>query len=41
MTERKPPGEAWESCAERNIRAARDEGAFDALPGFGRPIPAR
>ncbi len=29
----------WESYAEALIRAAQDEGQFDNLPGFGRPIP--
>lgn len=39
MSERKPPGESWESFAERKIREAQAEGQFDNLPGFGRPIP--
>lgn len=29
----------WESYAEALIRAAQEEGQFDNLPGFGRPIP--
>jgi Domain of unknown function (DUF1992) len=37
--ERKPPSESWESFTDRRIREAREEGAFDALPGFGKPIP--
>jgi hypothetical protein len=37
--ERKPPSETWESFAERRIREAQEEGAFDALPGIGKPIP--
>jgi hypothetical protein len=37
--ERKPPSETWESFADRKIREAQEEGAFDALPGFGKPIP--
>jgi hypothetical protein len=37
--ERKPPSESWESFADRKIREAQEEGAFDALPGFGKPIP--
>jgi hypothetical protein len=37
--ERKPPSESWESFAERKIREAQEAGAFDALPGFGKPIP--
>lgn len=39
MTERKPALEKWESFAERKIREAMEEGEFDALPGFGQPIP--
>jgi len=39
MTERKPLLETFESFAERQIRAAQAEGAFDSLPGFGQPIP--
>ena len=39
MSERKPPGETWESFTERRIREAQAEGAFENLPGFGRPIP--
>ena len=38
-TERKPPNESWESFTERRIREAQAEGAFENLPGFGRPIP--
>jgi hypothetical protein len=37
--ERKPPSESWESFIDRKIREAQEEGAFDALPGFGKPIP--
>ena len=37
--ERKPPSETWESFADARIREAQQEGAFDALPGFGKPIP--
>jgi DnaJ-like protein len=39
MTHRKPPGQSWESWIERHIREARDEGAFDDLPGAGKPLP--
>jgi hypothetical protein len=39
MTERKPPGITWESWIDRQIRRARERGAFDDLPGTGRPIP--
>jgi DnaJ-like protein len=33
------PIEKFESFAERKIREAQTEGQFDALPGFGKPIP--
>ncbi len=36
--EKKPPRETWESFTERKIREAQEEGAFENLPGFGRPI---
>jgi hypothetical protein len=39
MTERKPTGITWESWIDRQIRQARERGAFDDLPGTGRPIP--
>lgn len=39
MTDRKPSLEKWESLAERRIREAQAEGAFDRPPGLGRPIP--
>lgn len=39
MTDRKPPGETWESFTERRIREAQSAGAFDHLPGFGQPLP--
>jgi hypothetical protein len=29
----------WTTIAEQLIRAAQDEGQFDNLPGFGKPIP--
>jgi DnaJ homologue, subfamily C, member 28, conserved domain len=38
MSERKPPGLAWESWVEQQIRAAQEEGLFDALPGHGQPL---
>jgi hypothetical protein len=38
MTERKPPGTPTGSWVERQIRAAQERGAFDELPGRGRPI---
>ena len=39
MTERKPPGVSWESWLEEQIRRAREDGAFDNLPGAGKPLP--
>jgi hypothetical protein len=38
MTERKPAGKSWESWREELIQRARDEGAFDNLPGAGKPL---
>ena len=39
MTERKPPQTSWESWIEAQIRVAREQGAFDNLPGAGKPLP--
>lgn len=39
MTERKPMGTSWESWIEAQIRVAQEQGAFDNLPGAGKPIP--
>ena len=39
MTQRKPPGTSWESWIEAQIRVATEEGAFDNLPGAGKPLP--
>jgi hypothetical protein len=39
MTERKPPGTSWESRIDAQIRVAREQGAFDNLPGAGKPLP--
>ena len=39
MTERKPTGTSWESWIEAQIRVATEEGAFDSLPGAGKPLP--
>ena len=39
MTERKPPGMSWETWIEAQIRVAREQGAFDNLPGAGKPLP--
>jgi hypothetical protein len=39
MTERKPPGTSWETWIEGQIRVAMEDGAFDNLPGAGKPLP--
>jgi DnaJ homologue, subfamily C, member 28, conserved domain len=39
MTERKPPGTSWETWIDAQIRVARAQGAFDNLPGAGKPLP--
>ena len=39
MTERKPPGVGFGTWVERQIREATERGAFDNLPGSGKPIP--
>jgi len=39
VTERKPAGKSWESWREELIRLAHEEGAFDNLPGAGKPLP--
>lgn len=39
MTERKPPGMKFETWIEKQIRDAEDRGAFENLPGAGKPIP--
>ena len=39
MTERKPRGVSFESWVERQVREARERGAFDDLPGSGKPLP--
>jgi hypothetical protein len=39
MTERKPPGKSWEHWFEEQIRQANEDGAFDNLPGAGKPLP--
>ncbi len=38
MTERKPPGISFESWADRQIREAEERGAFENLPGAGKPL---
>lgn len=39
MTERKPPGVSWETWIDRQVRHGMEDGAFDDLPGHGKPIP--
>ncbi|GLH81152.1 DUF1992 domain-containing protein [Bradyrhizobium sp. SSBR45G] len=39
MTERKPLATSFESWVEAQIRSAQREGAFDHLPGAGKPLP--
>jgi hypothetical protein len=39
MTARKPLGTSWESWIDAQIRIAQEEGAFDNLPGAGKPLP--
>ncbi|GAA4594263.1 DUF1992 domain-containing protein [Planotetraspora phitsanulokensis] len=39
MTERKPPGMGFETWIDRQIREAAERGAFDDLPGTGKPLP--
>ena len=39
MTERKPAGTSWESWIDAQIRVAQEQGAFDNLPGAGKPLP--
>jgi Domain of unknown function (DUF1992) len=38
VNERKPPGMRSEDWVERQIREAAERGAFDNLPGAGKPI---
>lgn len=39
MTERKPADVSFETWVDRQIREATERGAFDDLPGAGKPIP--
>lgn len=39
MTERKPQSVSFESWIDKQIREATERGAFDDLPGTGKPIP--
>jgi hypothetical protein len=41
MTERKPPGTSFTSWIDRQIAEAVERGAFDNLPGAGKPLPRR
>lgn len=41
MTERKPVDMPVGDWVERQIRAAQERGAFDDLPGAGKPLPRR
>jgi Domain of unknown function (DUF1992) len=39
MTERKPPGTSFASWIDQRVSEAAERGAFDDLPGAGKPIP--
>ena len=39
MTDRKPPGMSTGSWIDAQIGAAMKDGAFDNLPGAGKPLP--
>jgi len=41
MTERKPPGISFTSWIDQRINEAAERGAFDDLPGAGKPLPKR
>jgi hypothetical protein len=41
MTQRKPSGMSWETWVERQIQQGQERGAFDHLPGAGKPLPQR
>jgi Domain of unknown function (DUF1992) len=41
MTERKPRDTSFTSWIDRQIAEAEQRGAFDNLPGTGRPLPRR
>jgi hypothetical protein len=41
MTERKPPGMSFTSWIDQQISEAAKRGAFDDLPGAGKPLPKR
>jgi DnaJ homologue, subfamily C, member 28, conserved domain len=41
MTERKPTGMSFRTWIDQQIDDAADRGAFDDLPGAGKPLPRR
>jgi hypothetical protein len=41
MTERKPPEMSFASWIDQQISEATERGAFDNLPGAGKPLPRR
>ena len=41
MTERKPPGMSFTSWIDQQVSEAEERGAFDDLPGAGKPLPYR
>src|SRR5208282_6116854 len=41
MTERKPPEITFASWIDQQINEAAERGAFDNLPGAGKPLPKR
>jgi Domain of unknown function (DUF1992) len=41
MTERKPSGMSFRTWIDKQIDDAADRGAFDNLPGAGKPLPKR
>jgi hypothetical protein len=41
MAERKPPDLSFTSWIDRQINEAAERGAFDNLPGAGKPLPKR
>jgi Domain of unknown function (DUF1992) len=41
MTERKPAGMTFTSWIDKQIQDAAERGAFDNLPGAGKPLPRR
>jgi hypothetical protein len=41
MTDRKPSGMSFTSWIDKQINEAAERGAFDNLPGAGKPLPKR